>query len=204
MVSTVRHLENEHNKSVLKLDQFGKPVEWISVERAIEYAFKDKIISMDGNKKFTYHSSGNSLTGENVILTVTNIITVKTDERQHRAKSPNITNYGLYKRDNFFCGYCGQHFNYSELTRDHVVSQRMFGANTWDNCVACCKRCNDRKGDRLPGRRGAPNLLFEPYTPTLYDYLYFTHRSADPEQIEYLSKFTDIDFQKERLSHLTK
>ena len=38
----------------------------------------------------------------------------------------------------------------SELTLDHVYPRSRGGESTWDNLVACCKRCNHRKGSRTP------------------------------------------------------
>ncbi|HZB46452.1 MAG TPA: HNH endonuclease, partial [Pyrinomonadaceae bacterium] len=41
-------------------------------------------------------------------------------------------------------------FSPSELTLDHVLPRSRGGESTWDNLVACCKRCNHRKGSRTP------------------------------------------------------
>jgi 5-methylcytosine-specific restriction endonuclease McrA len=38
----------------------------------------------------------------------------------------------------------------AELTLDHVLPRSRGGASTWENLVAACRRCNNRKGDRLP------------------------------------------------------
>jgi 5-methylcytosine-specific restriction endonuclease McrA len=40
------------------------------------------------------------------------------------------------------------------LTLDHVIPQSRGGANTWENLVAGCKPCNNRKGDRTPAEAG--------------------------------------------------
>jgi 5-methylcytosine-specific restriction endonuclease McrA len=36
------------------------------------------------------------------------------------------------------------------LTLDHVVPKCKGGRSTWDNLVACCHPCNNRKGDKTP------------------------------------------------------
>jgi 5-methylcytosine-specific restriction endonuclease McrA len=36
------------------------------------------------------------------------------------------------------------------LTLDHVIPKSRGGKSTWENLVACCYPCNNRKGDRTP------------------------------------------------------
>ena len=50
-------------------------------------------------------------------------------------------------RDNYTCGYCGK-YDKNNMTVDHVVPKASGGKNTFENCVAACKPCNNRKGDR--------------------------------------------------------
>ena len=52
------------------------------------------------------------------------------------------------------CQYCDQVFGAGELTLDHVFPRSRGGTNTWENLVACCLRCNNRKGDNLPQEAG--------------------------------------------------
>lgn len=48
-------------------------------------------------------------------------------------------------RDGYECAYCGQDAD----TVDHVISLKAGGDPiSLDNMVACCKRCNSRKGSR--------------------------------------------------------
>ena len=48
-------------------------------------------------------------------------------------------------RDGYTCAYCGQ----DATTVDHVVSIKAGGDPlNLENCVACCRRCNSRKGSR--------------------------------------------------------
>ncbi len=42
------------------------------------------------------------------------------------------------------CAYCTR----PASTVDHVVPRSRGGGNTWENLVACCRDCNNRKGDR--------------------------------------------------------
>ena len=57
-----------------------------------------------------------------------------------------VTRRGVLRRDNHRCGYCGK----SASTVDHRASALARGADSWENLVACCLRCNNVKGDRTP------------------------------------------------------
>lgn len=54
-----------------------------------------------------------------------------------------VTRRGVLRRDNHLCAYCGKNAN----TIDHVVPKSRGGADSWENLVACCLRCNNLKGD---------------------------------------------------------
>lgn len=46
-----------------------------------------------------------------------------------------------------FCSYCGEWLP-SKLTEDHVVPRSRGGANTLENIVQACHRCNGEKDDK--------------------------------------------------------
>ncbi|QTX04007.1 HNH endonuclease [Agromyces archimandritae] len=54
-----------------------------------------------------------------------------------------VTRRGVLRRDEHRCAYCGAH----ATTIDHVVPRSRGGAGSWENLVACCLRCNNRKSD---------------------------------------------------------
>jgi len=55
----------------------------------------------------------------------------------------------VFNRDKFKCQYCGKLFVRSELTIDHVYPKHLGGRSTWDNVVAACRPCNEKKGHKL-------------------------------------------------------
>lgn len=57
-----------------------------------------------------------------------------------------VTRASILLRDRRCCAYCGGRGD----TIDHVIPQSRGGQDTWDNLVACCGPCNNRKGDRTP------------------------------------------------------
>ncbi len=57
-------------------------------------------------------------------------------------------------RDRYTCQFCGRTLPAGELTLDHIIPRSRGGHTDWDNLVACCHRCNNLKGDRLPEEAG--------------------------------------------------
>jgi len=57
-------------------------------------------------------------------------------------------------RDENRCVYCSQELENDNFTIDHVIPLSRFKdrtkANTWENKVSCCKRCNSKKADKTP------------------------------------------------------
>ena len=60
----------------------------------------------------------------------------------------------IFIRDQYTCLYCGESFEPSNLTLDHVLPKSRGGRSTWENLVTSCKRCNVRKRDRTPKEAG--------------------------------------------------
>jgi 5-methylcytosine-specific restriction endonuclease McrA len=56
----------------------------------------------------------------------------------------------VFARDEARCQYCGA----AAENLDHVVPRSRGGGHSWENVVACCRRCNSRKEDRLPHEVG--------------------------------------------------
>ena len=67
-------------------------------------------------------------------------------------------------RDKYVCQYCGNKFQYHELTMDHVIPKSRGGEKSWTNIVACCKRCNSKKGNKTPKEAKMP-LIRKPTIP---------------------------------------
>lgn len=70
---------------------------------------------------------------------------VRTDGLFLKCKKENV-----FWRDRNTCQYCSKVLPASSLTLDHVTPRSKGGPKTWENIVACCKACNQKKGDYLP------------------------------------------------------
>ena len=79
-----------------------------------------------------------------------------------------LSRHSVLARDNYTCQYCGS--KGKELTIDHVVPRWVGGENTWDNMVACCRRCNLKKADKTP-QQANMKLYRKPKRPHFIPYL---------------------------------
>jgi 5-methylcytosine-specific restriction endonuclease McrA len=59
-----------------------------------------------------------------------------------------LSRKNVLRRDSHRCQYCGR--SESMLTVDHVLPKARGGSDSWENLVAACVHCNNRKGDRTP------------------------------------------------------
>ena len=75
-------------------------------------------------------------------------------------------------RDKNQCGYCGQFLSSDNMTIDHVIPVSRFidksQANTWENQITCCIKCNNSKGNQTPQEAGMQML----FTPKRVDMLF--------------------------------
>jgi len=79
----------------------------------------------------------------------------------------SLSRKNILLRDHNTCQYCGEVFPPQELTLDHVIPRSRGGDSNWDNLVACCRRCNNRKGDRTP-EEARMKLLKKPQSFSLH------------------------------------
>lgn len=73
-----------------------------------------------------------------------------------------LSRKNVLRRDRHTCQYCGSK---RRLTIDHVMPKSRGGRDTWENLVAACVPCNNRKGDATPEEAGM-ELRREPFRPS--------------------------------------
>jgi 5-methylcytosine-specific restriction endonuclease McrA len=72
----------------------------------------------------------------------------------------------IYLRDDFTCQYCGKKFtDVSKLTFDHVTPKCRGGKTVWENIVASCFTCNNRKKGCLTVEQAGMKLIKIPEQP---------------------------------------
>ena len=73
-----------------------------------------------------------------------------------------LTRRNVIRRDGNRCQYCGSR---ERLTLDHVHPRSRGGPDTWENLVAACVPCNNRKGSRTP-EEASMTLRRPPFRPS--------------------------------------
>jgi len=103
-----------------------------------------------------------------------------------------LSRHSVLARDQYTCQYCGS--TGKELTIDHVIPRWVGGENTWDNLVACCRKCNLKKADKTPQQAGM-KLFRRPKRPHFIPYLslplYLKAQSRDDWK-PYLPQFVEF------------
>lgn len=74
----------------------------------------------------------------------------------------NFNRRNVIRRDNDTCQYCGDKGD----SIDHVLPSSRGGATSWENCVWCCFKCNQRKANMTP-EEADMKLMREPCKPGL-------------------------------------
>ena len=103
-----------------------------------------------------------------------------------------LSRRSIFARDNYTCQYCGVQSR--DLTIDHIVPKRHGGGMQWDNLVACCRRCNTRKGDKMLQHTGM-KLARNPKRPRYVPYISLTkYINGTKNEVwrDYLPIFHDV------------
>jgi 5-methylcytosine-specific restriction endonuclease McrA len=140
------------NRLVLQLNAAYEPVAIISAKRALTLVF--------GGKAVVEEVSAHVVRTSKITIPLPNVIRLIRYRRVPRINR-SVSRKGIILRDLSTCQYCGQKFPVGELTMDHVIPRSRGGGSTWENLVAACFECNNRKSQRTPAEAGMP-LLKQP------------------------------------------
>jgi 5-methylcytosine-specific restriction endonuclease McrA len=126
---------------VLVLNASFEPINVCSLRRAIVLILKGAA-RVEEHSDRVLHSPSTSVRAPSVIRLV---------EYVHIPfERSSLSRKNVLLRDHNTCQYCGRSAPPQDLTLDHVVPRSRGGGSGWENLVACCRPCNNRKGDRTP------------------------------------------------------
>jgi 5-methylcytosine-specific restriction endonuclease McrA len=132
-------------KPVLVLNASYEPINVCAARRAIILVLKGVAAAEE--------LSALKVQSARAVLTLPSVIRLLEYRRiphQNRA----LSRKNILMRDRYTCQYCHHTLPSSELTLDHVIPRSRAGESTWENLVACCHACNNRKGNRTPEEAG--------------------------------------------------
>ncbi len=136
-----------------------EPLSVVSTRRAVVLVLNGKAVAVEGRDE--------AWRGESVIVEVPSVVKLTSYVRVPHQRVVPVTRRGVFGRDGGRCQYCAA----PAESLDHVVPKSRGGEHTWDNVVACCRRCNVSKGSRLPAEAGL-HLLSRPTAPIRYGWIY--------------------------------
>jgi 5-methylcytosine-specific restriction endonuclease McrA len=133
------------HRPVLVLNASYEPINICAARRAIVLVLKG-VATAEEQSHVTVRSAVHSIRLPSVIR----LLGYRRIPHQTRA----LSRKNILMRDRFTCQYCLRALPSGELTLDHVVPRSRSGASAWENLVACCHDCNNRKGSRTPEEAG--------------------------------------------------
>ena len=135
-----RPLTNLGAARVLILNASYEPLHVCSVKRAITLLMQEVAERvLDGDRV---------LRTPTLVVPVPSVIRLRRYVRRPHRQRVAFNRKNVFRRDDHSCQYCGAHGH--DLTLDHVLPRSRGGPTTWENVVACCRRCNASKRDRTP------------------------------------------------------
>ena len=170
--------------NVLLLNASDEPLAVVSVKRAVGLMMAEKadLIRPLENRKL--HSARAEFPMPSVIRLRYYV------NAPHRTVAWSRVN--VLKRDHYTCQYCGHKMAAGDATIDHVVpvsrcKKMDVNPNTWTNAVACCRKCQKRKGNKMMEEAGLKfhNPNFTPKRPRV-NYIVFTLGNAPDEWKAYI------------------
>ena len=126
----------------LLIDRNYMALSIISWKKAIKLIVKGKAESIETKTKININGGMNAFSLSTIIRLVVDI-----PWRAHKSRM-KFSRRNIMIRDSHKCQYCEKRLGKSNHTIDHVVPRARGGQTTYTNCVACCRDCNNRKGDR--------------------------------------------------------
>jgi 5-methylcytosine-specific restriction endonuclease McrA len=133
------------HKPVLVLNASYEPINICAARRALVLILKG-VASAEETAPFQVHSARQALKVPSVIR----LLEYRRIPHQTRA----LSRKNILMRDRYTCQYCQRSLPSGEMTLDHVIPRSRHGETAWENLVACCHPCNNKKGNRTPEEAG--------------------------------------------------
>ncbi len=121
----------------LVLNATYEPIGVVSSRRALVLALSDKVDVLA--------ETGERIASERIEMGVPSVVRLRYYVNVPYRREVPLSRRAVFARDNGLCQYCGK----AAESLDHVVPRSRGGEHEWTNVVACCRRCNTTKGDRL-------------------------------------------------------
>ncbi len=142
----------EMSGRALVLNASFEPLSVVTARRALVLVLSEKAVLLEG-------SGGEMRTVRRSFAEPSVVKLIHYVRVPHQTRVA-VTRRSVFVRDGHRCQYCGAQAE----NIDHVVPRSRGGTHSWENVVACCRRCNTRKEDRLLDEAGF-SLSRQPRAP---------------------------------------
>lgn len=133
------------NRLVLVLNASYEPINITTARRALTLVLKGAAV-VEERSPYTVRTA-------RIDIPIPSVIRLQRYRRVPRINR-SVSRKGIILRDACTCQYCHSKLPSHSLTLDHVVPRSRAGESTWENLVASCRPCNNRKGNRTPQEAG--------------------------------------------------
>jgi 5-methylcytosine-specific restriction endonuclease McrA len=158
----------------LVLNASLEPLSVVPTRRAIVLVFRERADVLETN--------GALWRSEAVAMQSPSVVKLRHYVRVPFARRVPLNRRAVFIRDENRCQYCERRAE----NLDHVIPKSQGGGHRWDNVVACCRRCNTRKGGHTPSQAGL-SLIRSPRPPRRDTWVAVALGAApDPEWEPYL------------------
>lgn len=173
-----RPLRNLNAARVLILNASYEPLHVCSVKRAVALLMHEVAERVE--------DADLVLRSPSQTFAVPSVVRLKRYVRRPMRQRVAFNRKNVFRRDEHTCQYCG--LRAGDLTLDHVLPRSRGGPTSWENVVACCRRCNARKRDRTPDE-ARMSLRRHPYAPRfMFSSAYGLLPEIDPIWRKYLPR----------------
>ena len=145
---------------MLVLNQNYEPLSVCNVKKAIMLLFLQKAELLEA-------SNGKVIRSVSLTMPFPSVVRLSSFVRIPYKKII-LSRKNILRRDGHRCQYCGR--GDVPLTLDHIHPRSKGGEDSWENLVAACVKCNNKKGDGTPEEAGMP-LLRVPIKPNHVTFL---------------------------------
>lgn len=150
--------------NVLLINADYSPLGFLDWKKAIKLICKGKVEVVKYTETAIYNAE------RTVKMLIPAIIRLIKYIRMLYGKKVPFNKRNLLIRDRYTCAYCGIKLGKSNASIDHVLPVSLGGKSTFDNTVAACISCNNKKDNRRPEDvKMYPK--WKPTTPTIYEFI---------------------------------
>jgi 5-methylcytosine-specific restriction endonuclease McrA len=175
-----RPLTNLNGARVLILNASFEPLHVCSLKRAVALLMQEIAERVEDADRV--------LRSPTSVFPVPSVIRLRRYVKRPHRQRVAFNRKNLFRRDDHTCQYCRTRSN--DLTLDHVLPRSRGGPTSWENVVACCRRCNALKRDRTPDEAGMA-LMRRPVAPAfLFSSAYGLLPDIEPAWVKYLPRRT--------------